>query len=84
MVRKYLPIRQNEPIEQGSETTSKFYNLRKFLGGLNALCTFKKLGEGKTFFILCVLLNNISVTFLMRSKKFSHMMRKVILEVVEK
>ena len=56
MVQTYLPIRQNEPIGQGSETTSKFYNLRKFLGGLNALCTFKKLGEGKTFFILCVLL----------------------------
>ena len=61
MAQKYLPIRQNVPIRQGSESTSKFYNLRKFLGGLNALCTFKKLGEGKTFFILCVLLNNISV-----------------------
>ena len=47
MAQKYLPIRQNVPIRQGSESTSKFYNLRKFLGGLNALCTLKKLGEGK-------------------------------------
>ena len=31
-------------------------NLRKFLGGLNALCTLKNLCEGETFFILPVLI----------------------------
>ena len=35
---KILSIWQNEPIRQGSESTSKFSNLRKFIGGLNALC----------------------------------------------
>ena len=55
MVQKYLPIRQNEPIRQGSGSTSKFYNPRKFLAGLNVLCTFKKNGEGEKFFILPVL-----------------------------
>ena len=53
---KYLPIWQNEPIRQGSGSTSKFYILRKFFGGLNALCTFKKFGEGETFFILPILI----------------------------
>ena len=56
MVQKYLPLRENKPIRQGSGSTSKFYNLRKFLAGLNALCTLKKNGEGETFFILPVLI----------------------------
>ena len=56
MVQKYMPIRQNEPIRQGSGSTSKFYNLGKFFAGLNVLCTFKKNGEGETFFILPVLI----------------------------
>ena len=56
MVQKYLPLRENKPIRQGSGSTSKFYNLRKFLEGLNAFCTFLKNGEGETFFILHVLI----------------------------
>ena len=50
MAQKYLPIRQNVPIRQGSESTSKFYNLRKFLGGLKCSLHFKKAWRGWDIF----------------------------------